>query len=119
MASHRVSLPRTIGARFFLLFLLASLCGDMCVYAAVEHEKDDWGCGYALDGIDDYASFSMGSRDTDRMRNQGFTMMFWHRNRRKDKDGHFEQCLMSHSNDDYARYVVFHMIHLDKLIILE
>lgn len=100
MTNHQVSSLKRKGTRLlvFCMFIMLAFIGS-----ATSTSKDDWGCGYSLDGIDDYASFSMGSRVTDIMHDQGFTMMFWHRNKRKDKDGHFEQCLMSHSNDDHAR----------------
>ena len=65
--------------------------------------NDDSYCGYILDGKDDYLSFSLGSRDVEKLQENGFTMMYWFQNHHKDKDGHFEQCLMSHSLDDYGR----------------
>jgi hypothetical protein len=84
----------------FTVFLLLALVSGSAV---ARSRSDDSSCGYELDGINDYASFSIGQRDAEKIQDQGFTMMFWLRNKRKDKDGHFEQCLVSHSFDDHGR----------------
>lgn len=98
------SIKTTMGWQQLLLCILA-LAGAICCASSSTSRKDPSSCGYELDGINDYASFSIGGRNTKKIANMGFTMMFWLRNKHKDKNGHFEQCLMSHSTDDHGRYV--------------
>mgnify|MGYP003385731093 FL=1 len=88
-------------SQYLLIYILLALASVGRVTSS--STRDASSCGYDMDGLDDYASFSIGSRNAQKMTDQGFTMMFWLRNKRKDKDGHFEQCLMSHSYDDHAR----------------
>lgn len=86
-----------------LITLILALLSISECQGSGNSRTDPSSCGYGFDGIDDFASFSIGARNAKKIKDNGFTMMFWLRNKRKDKDGHFEQCLMSHSFDDHGR----------------
>jgi hypothetical protein len=92
-----------LGHFLLTLSLIHSLITTITITASGV-SREDTACGLALDGVDDFASFSLGAQDAEKL-SEGVTLMLWHRNKRKDKDGHFEQCLVSHSRDDHARCV--------------